>query len=109
WDTPDGLRCWWVYSTALFEAATIERMTAHFQTLLASILANPDQRLSELTMMPAAEHAARRDWNATRAALPAEPCIHQLFEAQVARTPDAIAAAFEDEQWSYRELNRRAN
>ena len=109
WDTPDGLRCWWVYSTALFEAATIERMTAHFQTLLASILANPDQRLSELTMMPAAEHAARRDWNATRAALPAEPCIHQLFEAQVARTPDAIAVAFEDEQWSYRELNRRAN
>jgi len=49
------------------------------------------------------------EWNDTAAPYPEELCIHQLVETQVARTPDAVAVVFEDQQLSYRELNQRAN
>ena len=100
----------WEYSTELFEAATIERLGAHFQTLLEGIVADPKRRLSELPLLPEAEwRQVVVEWNATEAEYPKERCIHQLFEAQVERTPEAVAVAFEDEWLSYRALNARAN
>jgi aspartate racemase len=98
------------YNTDLFEAATIGRLVGHFQVLLAGIIADPDRRLDELPLLTEAErHQLLSDWNRTEAEYPKEACIHHLFEAQVTRTPEAVAVVFGDEQVSYRELNVRAN
>jgi surfactin family lipopeptide synthetase A len=109
-DRPEGLVGRFEYSTDLFDAATIDRMVEHWQTLLESIVADPGQRLSELQLLAEAErHQLLVEWNATSAEYPRSTCIHQLFEAQVERTPDAVAVVYEHAQLTYRELNRRAN
>ena len=98
------------YRTDLFDAATIERMLGHFQTLLEGIVANPDQRISELPLLTEAEkHQLLVEWNDTKTDYPKDKCIHQLFEEQVEKTPNAIAVVFEDQRLTYRELNQRAN
>jgi len=111
-DSADGLSATLVYNTDLFEADTISRLLGHFQTLLAGVIAAPDQRLSELPLLSAAEREQLLvTWNQSESG--AEPlpacCVHQLFEAQAARTPDALALIGGTEPLSYRELNRRAN
>lgn len=98
------------YSTELYDAATIERWFGHFETLLRSIVASPNARVSELPLMSDAER--RRivhGWNDTAADYPREATIHQLFEEQVRRSPDAIALIAGSERVSYEELNRRAD
>jgi amino acid adenylation domain-containing protein len=106
----EGLRAVCEYNTDLFDATTIERMMGHYQTLLEGIVANPDQRVSLLPLLTEAErHQMLVEWNDTQVDYPEELCIHQLFEAQVERTPDAVAVVFEDQQLTYRELNTRAN
>ncbi|MBW4649611.1 MAG: amino acid adenylation domain-containing protein [Kastovskya adunca ATA6-11-RM4] len=108
--TEQGLIASFEYNTDLFEAATIARMLGHFQNLLLGIVSNPNQRLSDLPLLTASErHQLLVAWNDTEAEYPADLCIHQLFEAQVERTPDAIALVFENQQLTYRELNNRAN
>ncbi len=98
------------YEPQRFDAATINRMSGHFQTLLEGIVANPKQRISALPWLTQAEkHQLLIDWNKTDAEYPQTQCVHQLFEAQVAKTPEAIAVTFEKQQLTYRELNRRAN
>jgi natural product biosynthesis luciferase-like monooxygenase protein len=98
------------YSTDLFEAATIERMAGHYQTLLRGIAARPAQRVSDLPLLTEGERRQLlTDWNATERDFPEERCVHELFEQQAERTPDAAAVVFEDEQLTYGELNRRAN
>ena len=111
WTQPDqGLRGSLIYSTDLFEAATIERLLGHFETLLAEIVADPDRRVSELPLSSAAERRQLLlEWNDTARDYPRERCVHQLFEEQVRRTPDAVAVAFGDRQLTYRELNAKAN
>jgi len=80
------------YNTDLFDAATIQRMAAHFQILLAGICANPAQSIGDLPLLkPTERQQLLVDWNATQRAYPQHECIHQLFEAQVARTPEAVA------------------
>ena len=97
------------YNAELFEPALIRRMLRHFQTLLSSIVANPDQCISTLPLLSEAErHQLLVEWNDTKAEYPQSTCIHQLFEAQVERTPDAVAVVFE-QQLTYRELNTKAN
>ena len=109
-EQPDGLRASFEYNTDLFAPATMQRMLDHFQNLLAAMVANPDQRLSDLSLLSEAEREKLLvEWNDTAAEFSSETCIHQLFEAQVAGTPDAIAAEFAGEQLTYRELNVRAN
>ncbi len=109
-DRPDGLVPYLEYNADLFDEATIAHMVGHWQTLLEGIVANPSQRLSELPLLTEAErHQLLVDWNATEMAYPKDRCIHQLFEEQVERTPDAIAVVFEQQQLTYRELNARAN
>ena len=109
-ETPEGLRGWFEYSTDLFDAATITRMGEHLQTLLEGIVAHPEAPLSHLPLLrPDEQHRLLVEWNASRLDYPHDQCLHQLFEAQVARTPDAIAVLYEDAYLTYRELNRRAN
>ena len=106
----EGISGSFEYNTDLFDAATIERMTGHFSKLLEGIVANPDARLSELPLLTDTErHQLLVEWNNTNVDYPREACVHHLFEAQVERTPDAVAVVFEDQQLTYRELNARAN
>ncbi|MCI0399626.1 MAG: amino acid adenylation domain-containing protein [Chloroflexi bacterium] len=104
------------YSTDLFDAETIARMAGHYRTLLAGVAANPDLRLSELPLLTQAEKQKLLvTWNNTRREYPRDALVHQLFEAQAARTPEALAVAArharsgELVQLTYWELNRRAN
>ncbi|HEY0604518.1 MAG TPA: amino acid adenylation domain-containing protein, partial [Herpetosiphonaceae bacterium] len=107
---PEGLSGWIEYSTELFTAATMTRLLRHYQRLLAGIVADPNRRLADLTLL---EEAERRQllvlWNDTQLAYPRNAGIHQLFEAQAARTPAATAVIFEEQQLTYGELNARAN
>jgi amino acid adenylation domain-containing protein len=99
-----------IYSTDLFDEATVARMIGHFRVLLEGVVADPERRLSELPLMTEEEArgglAVPGDGLATG---PAEQCIQQLFEAQVGRSPQAVAAVCGGLQMSYDELNRRAN
>ena len=108
-NTANGLVGVLEYNTDLFDSSTIERMADHFVTLLEAIVANPQQRISQLPMLTAVEQQLLIDWNDTRVDYPSDKCIHQLFEEQVKRTPDAVAVVFENEQLTYYELNSRAN
>ncbi len=97
------------YRTDLFDAPTIERMAAHFQTLLEGATNDPDCRISALPLLPANEQRLLQEWNATTTVAPLDGCIHALFEAQAARTPEATALIWQDQRLTYRELNGRAN
>ncbi|HEY0737636.1 MAG TPA: amino acid adenylation domain-containing protein, partial [Herpetosiphonaceae bacterium] len=99
-----------VYSTELFEAATMTRLLGHYLTLLEGIADNPDRRLADLPLLTAAERRQLLvDWNATKTDLPPAQCAHQLFAAQALRTPDAIALVMDDHQVTYQTLDARAN
>lgn len=108
-ETAQGLVGSLEYNTNLFESSTISRMAEHLQTLVSGIVANPQQCLSELPMLTQAEKALLVKWNDTSLEYPQHQCIHQLFEAQVERTPDTVAVVFDDQQLTYYELNARAN
>src|SRR3989338_7601424 len=109
-ETAQGLRGLWEYNTDLFDAPTIQRMASHFETFLEGLLAHPEGRLSELPLLAEAERRQLLvEWNATQAAYPQDVCLHELVEAQVARTPAAVAVVCEDQALTYEELNRRAN
>ncbi len=98
------------YNTDLFNVSTIERMAVHFQTLLEGIVTNAQQKISELPLLMESErHQLLVEWNNTQANYPQDKCIHQLFEEQVEKTPDAVAVIFENQQLTYQELNNRAN
>ena len=107
---PDGLIGRLEYATDLFDRPTIERFAGHFERLLEAIVADPERRISELPILSDAErHQLVKAWNATAAEYPREACVHDLFAEQAARTPEAIALVYEDEQLSYGELERRSN
>nr|WP_307731364.1 amino acid adenylation domain-containing protein [Microseira wollei] len=101
------------YNTDLFESATIEGMLGHFRTLIEGIVANPDRGVSDLPLLTAdEEYQIIVEWNKTNQEweehLMAE-LFHKQFEAQVERTPDAIAVVFQERQLTYRQLNQKAN
>ncbi len=106
----EGLRAHLQYNTDLFDGSTIERMLSHFENLLKEIVADPARRLLDFSLLTNAEqHQLLVEWNDTKRDYPEDKCVHQLFEEQVERTPDAIAVVFENQEITYRELNQRAN
>jgi len=109
-ETEAGLIGYWEYNRDLFEPGTIRRAIGHFKTLLEAIVTNPQMRVGELPLLtPSERHQLLVEWNDTQTTYPQDKCIHQLFEEQVERTPDAVAVVFENEQLTYQELNNRAN
>jgi amino acid adenylation domain-containing protein len=109
-ETAQGIQGQWEYRTDLFDLATINRMVGHFQNLLASIVANPQQPITALPLLTATEqHQLLVNWNNTQVEYPQDISLHQLFEVQVEKTPDAIALVFENQYLTYVELNKRAN
>ncbi|MHC5762542.1 amino acid adenylation domain-containing protein [Nostoc sp.] len=99
------------YNTDLFDTATISRMLRHFQNLLSGIAAHPQARLSNLPLLSAIDCQKLLQLSRNQSPIPnsSEQCIHQLFEAQVEKTPNAIAVEFQNQHLTYRELNQRAN
>ncbi|MEH1914726.1 amino acid adenylation domain-containing protein [Nostoc sp.] len=109
-DDEQGLVATCEYNTDLFNADTIARMLLHFQTLLESIVSNPEQRISDLQLLtPSEVQQLLVEWNNTETNYPQDKCIHQLFEAQVEKTPSNIAVIFENQKLTYQELNEQAN
>lgn len=114
-----GPRLWFkmTYDTDRFDDAAIERMAGHFQVLLEGMAIRPETQITDLPLLTDKEHHQLLiEWNqmplqrnmTTYADLTLD-CFPQLFEAQVARTPDAVAVIFQDQSLTYRELNARAN
>ena len=98
------------YNTDLFDADRIVRMVGHYQVLLEGIVADPDQRLSALPLLTDPElHQLLVDWNDTSSEHAQERCIHELFEEQVHRTPEAVALVFDGSELTYSQLNDRSN
>ena len=110
WEYSEGLRGVMVYNTDLFERATINQMLEHFKTLLSAIVANPEQRITNLLLLSEVElHQVLVEWNNTQADYPQDKCIHQLFENKVQQYPDSIAVNFANKQLTYQELNTCSN
>ncbi|MCG1018059.1 non-ribosomal peptide synthetase, partial [Mycetohabitans sp. B4] len=98
------------YATALFDRETIERHVGYLQTMLQAMAADAAYPVTRVELLSPAERTLLlQTWNATQRDYPAHQCIHQLFEAQVERTPEATALVYEDQTLSYAELNARAN
>ncbi len=97
------------YDRTLFARETIQIISAHFQTLLTGLIANPEQPVLNLPFLTTAEEEQLSGWNQTATTYPRESCVHRLFEQQVDERPQDIAVVFEDEQLTYAELNERAN
>ncbi|MDP5016251.1 MAG: amino acid adenylation domain-containing protein, partial [Dolichospermum sp.] len=97
------------YNANLFDADTIARMVESFHTLIEAVVVNPRKQIRSLPLLTASqEHQLLVEWNNTRTGYP-QKSIHQLFEEQVEKTPDAVAVVFEDQQLTYKDLNNRAN
>ncbi len=108
-ESHDGLAASFEYNADLFDKATVRRMAAHFETLLAAVVAAPELRIAELQLLSDQERRQVLQLAAGDSRPRSDRAIHQLFEAQVKLTPDATALVWEHEALSYRELNRRAN
>ncbi|PTL75142.1 non-ribosomal peptide synthetase, partial [Vitiosangium sp. GDMCC 1.1324] len=109
-DRPEGFTGRIEYSTDLFEPETIARLAEHLRVLVSAAITTPEARLAELPLLTEAErHTLLVEWNDTRVDYPRDASIHELFEAQAARTPDAIAVEFEGNALTYRQLDSRAN
>ncbi|MEO0935648.1 MAG: AMP-binding protein, partial [Cyanobacteria bacterium J06641_2] len=107
-ETENGLIGNFEYNRDLFAASTIERMIGHWQTLLQGIVANPEQKLYKLPLLTVTEQQLFVEWNQTEVDYP-QSCIHQLFAAQVEKTPDSIAVVWENQQITYKELDIKSN
>jgi amino acid adenylation domain-containing protein len=105
-ETNLALSCTLEYATDLFEQTTIWRILGHFIQLLEGVVADPAQTIANLPLLTRAEQDQLiAGWNQTEMAYPRAACVHQLFEAQVKRTPEALAVMMDDQQLTYSELN----
>lgn len=100
----------WIYNTDLFQPETVQRFAKSYEILLNAILQSPDMPVFALPVLDEVERKkVLHDWNATAVNYPFVPCIHIMFEAQVQKTPNAIAVIYNSEQLTYQELNEKAN
>ncbi len=96
----------WVYDSEILDAETVQRIAAHFSTFVEALAANPEQRIDQLPVLSQAERKRILvEWNDTHRSAPPQFCIHEAFEAQARKTPEAVALVFEDEEITYRELD----
>ncbi|ESW64446.1 hypothetical protein X771_25290 [Mesorhizobium sp. LSJC277A00] len=100
----------WHFDATRLAPKQIDSITQHLQTLLHGVMADAGQPVGRIDILPADERTyLLEQLNRTAAAYPSERCIHELFEAQVQKAPEAVAVVCEDERVSYGELNARAN
>ena len=106
---PDGIDCRLEYVTALYDAATIDRLGQHLCQLLQGMVAAPDRSVFSLPLLGVAELEQLSVWNATDIRYPPSPSVPALIAEQVRATPDALALVYGDTRLSYAELDARAN
>jgi amino acid adenylation domain-containing protein len=105
-----GIEAAFEYNNTLFDEPYVSHLAEQFQTLLDAALTNPETQIADLEIVsPAERQKIVVDWNQTERDYELDRCVHELFELQVNRTPDALALVFQDEQLTFAELNRRAN
>ncbi|WP_230938124.1 non-ribosomal peptide synthetase [Xanthomonas translucens] len=97
------------YATALFDRSSIDRHLAQFVTLLRGMLADDSVRVGRLPLLPAGEHTQLQGFNVTANDLGGTGYLHRQIEAQVQRTPQAIAVVEAQVELTYAELDARAN
>ncbi|MCA9953886.1 MAG: amino acid adenylation domain-containing protein [Anaerolineales bacterium] len=108
-DTDDGIRATFNYNVDLFNEETIARMAGHFATLLEGMVSDPQQPIHELPLLTPAERQQIESWHGDTAVFPPITSVQQIFEAQVEQTPENTAVSFEEQSYTYAELNQRAN
>jgi len=105
-----GLEGTFTFNTDLFEPDTIQRMALYLERVLGAAVADPQKPLSKLSLLNNKEQdLLLNEWNDTKTNYGPTRCLQELFEEQVARTPEATAVVCEGERLSYSELNTRAN
>ncbi|TKB58992.1 MAG: amino acid adenylation domain-containing protein [Nitrospira sp.] len=105
-----GLELALLYDATIFDQSTVSRMLGQLESLLGEFIKKPEARLGELSLLTSEERRhILAEWNRTNDPVPFSSGIHALIEAQVERTPEAIAVTCGDKSVSYRELNQRAN
>ena len=109
-ETEDGYEINWEYCVDLFEPGTVKRMIGHFSHLVDELTANPQKKISELSVIDEEEKKlVVETFNDTKAEYPRDKTVVELFEEQVERTPKRVAVVYEDEEITYKELNRKVN
>ncbi|MCE9567893.1 MAG: amino acid adenylation domain-containing protein [Planctomycetes bacterium] len=110
-DSSDGGLWGWIeFNTALFDSPVIERLANHYLTFLQAACTEPDKTIGELPLLTLSEREQLViGWNNTLGQYPMDLCIHQLFEEQVRRQPDAVAVIANGRKWTFRQLNEKAN
>ncbi|MFE4118690.1 amino acid adenylation domain-containing protein, partial [Priestia sp. YIM B13448] len=109
-EVEEGLFVSFEYNTDLFDSRTIARMAEHFENWLNEIVHHPDESFTKLSMLSETEQKQLlEEWNDTDVVYAHESMIHELFEQQVMRTPEAVAVVYEDGQLTYQEINEKAN
>ena len=108
-ETETGLELAFEFATELFERTTVERLAHHFVTMLRDVIRAPDRPIAQFALLDDADRATLDGFNATAHPLPDVAASHHLFDAWVARTPDAPCVVFEQLTWSYGDVDRRAN
>jgi len=109
-ESETGMRGTFEYAADLFSPTTMQRLLSHWQRLLEGIIADIDRPALEIDLLaPAETRQILHEWNDTAREYPREKCVHELFEEQVERTPEAVAIGYEGLLLTYEELNRRAN
>ncbi|UXI66226.1 non-ribosomal peptide synthetase [Tahibacter amnicola] len=109
WEHEGALRLSWQYATALFDAATIEQLSAHYATLLSAALSAPASPVYQLPMQTAQDQSRWQAWNQTSKDYPRDRCVHELFDAQVQRTPQALAVTDGERNLCYADLDAWAS
>ncbi|MCD4737527.1 MAG: amino acid adenylation domain-containing protein, partial [Bacteroidales bacterium] len=105
----DGMNIAIEYNTDLFRASTVRQMLANFEVLLKGIVDEPGLSIAKLPVISGPEKEKMAKWNMTDIDYPKNTCLHQLFEVQAKKTPDKIAALFNNQQITYKELDEKAN
>ncbi|HET7460810.1 MAG TPA: amino acid adenylation domain-containing protein [Longimicrobium sp.] len=106
----DGVELIALHDTGLYDSAAVRRLLGHLKRVLEQLARAPHTRLADLELLDDDERrTVLYEWNRTEAPFPADRCLHHLFEARAAATPDAPAVVFAGEPLGYAELDRRAN
>ncbi|MBW4429031.1 MAG: amino acid adenylation domain-containing protein [Nostoc desertorum CM1-VF14] len=97
------------YNSDLFDAETIQAMLEQYEQVIIEIVANPEQQIGQIPLVTPSQQKLLGEWNQTDREYTQTQCIHQLFEAQVELTPDAVAVEQDGQRLTYRELSDRSN
>ena len=106
----EALKVQFHFDANYYDTTAISYLLSQFCTLLNSVVDQPDAGIAQLNLLSDTErHRLLIEWNDTSATYSLDRCLHELFEAQVKRTPDQIAVVYQDQKLTYAELNKRAN